>query len=194
MGSVVIFVLSEPRQRLRNCPDGMELWQNFEDTSIGKFVDGQPSLDSQARISLRRTPNAGGCVFDAQRLLFFYQAVMKFHPSLVILIAGLISSAIWALSPSFTGHREPWDADSYYYVAALLSGGLISGLTVPRTLWAHYVGSLLGQMGFALLFIQAGSLFVVGLGFLLMSSLLFLASAFVGTRLRLRFHGRAPEP
>jgi hypothetical protein len=104
----------------------------------------------------------------------------------------LISAAIWALSPSITGHKEPWDATGYYYVAALSLGGLVSGLFAPESLWTHYVGSLLGQIIWALLSINVGPFFVLGVGLLLTYSMLFLGGAFLGSRLRSRLGGRAP--
>jgi hypothetical protein len=102
-------------------------------------------------------------------------------------VAASIGAAVWALSPWATGHNEPWDAESLYYVAALLAGGLISGALMPRPLWAHYVGSVSGQLIYELLFLKIGPLFIVGAGFLLAYSLLFLAGAFAGSRARLRF-------
>jgi hypothetical protein len=112
---------------------------------------------------------------------------MKLQVSIAIVIAGLISAVIWALSLSIAGHEEPWDASSYYYVAALIFGGFLSGLLVPQPLWAHFVGSLIGQLVWLLLFIKGGPLFVVGIGFLLMYSLLFLCGASLGSRIRFRF-------
>lgn len=112
---------------------------------------------------------------------------MKSQALLSAAVAASISAAVWALSPWATGHNEPWDAESLYYVAALFAGGLISGALIPKPLWAHYVGSVSGQVVYELLFLKVGPLFVLGIGFLLGYSLLFLSGAFVGSRARLHF-------
>ena len=112
---------------------------------------------------------------------------MKSQALLSAAVAASISAAVWALSPWATGHNEPWDADSLYYVAALFGGGLISGALIAKPLWAHYVGGVSGQVIYELLFIRIGPLFIVGVGFLLAYSLIFLAGAFVGSRARLHF-------
>jgi len=112
---------------------------------------------------------------------------MKSRPLLAAAAAASISAAVWALSLWATGHNEPWDAESLYYVTALFAGGLISGVLIPRPLWAHYVGGVSGQVIYELLFLRIGPLFVVGVGFLLAYSLLFLAGAFFGSRARVHF-------
>lgn len=78
-----------------------------------------------------------------------------------------------------------------YYVASLIVGGLISGLSIPKPLWAHYTGSVVGQMLYELIFLPIGPLFVLGLGFLLGYLLLFLFGAFVGSRVRLYINAQA---
>jgi len=112
---------------------------------------------------------------------------MKGGALLALAAAGLASAAIWALSIWLTGHQEPWDVDGFYYIASLLSAGLVSGAIAPRPLWAQYAGSVAGQAIYELLFLKIGPLFVLGLGFLLGYSLLFLAGAFAGSRARLYF-------
>jgi len=117
---------------------------------------------------------------------------MKRRAALAIIFAAIISAAIWASSPWLTGHKEPWDAESLFYVGSLFVGGLVSGLLIPKPLWAQYAGSVVGQVIYELLFLQIGPLFVLGVGFLLGYSLLFLAGALVGSRVRLHFGARAP--
>jgi hypothetical protein len=112
------------------------------------------------------------------------------HPSLVIILAGLASTAAWVMSPYVTGHQEPWDADGFYYIATLAVGGLASGLLAPKPLWAHYAGSVSGQVIYELLFLELGPLLVVGFVFLLVYSLLFVGGAFLGSSIRLRFSDR----
>ena len=99
-------------------------------------------------------------------------------------IAAGLGASIWLLSPWLTGHSEPWDADGFYYLGALLVTGSISGVVAPRPIWAHYAGSFLGQLGYELLFLKIGPLLAVGIGFLLAYCLLFVAAAFAAARIR----------
>jgi hypothetical protein len=100
-------------------------------------------------------------------------------------IAALLAAAVWAASVSFTGQREPWDAEGGFYLSGLLLAGLLAGAIVPRPLWAHYVGGIVGQLAYMLLFLGGGPL--VGLGAILMAifSLVLLLGALAGSRLRL---------
>ncbi|WP_312842826.1 hypothetical protein [Stutzerimonas nitrititolerans] len=104
---------------------------------------------------------------------------------LPFLIAALAGAAIWALSPLITGQAEPWDA-GLYYSGALLAAGLLSGVAVPKPLWAHYLGGLVGQALYLLLFLPPSPLMAVGLVFLLVWSLLLLVGACAGARIRTR--------
>ena len=106
------------------------------------------------------------------------------------LVAALAGAAVWALSPLMTGHAEPWDAESIYYIAALILAGLLSGLIAPKPLWVLYIGSIFGQLLYQLLFLTLGPLIAVGLVFLLVLSLIFLGGAYVGSRVRNRFGNR----
>lgn len=114
---------------------------------------------------------------------------MKHHAAITILVAAILGAAIWVLSPWVTGHKEPWDADGIFYVGALLAAGLVSGAVSPKPLWAHYFGSFIGQLGYELLFLKIGPLFVIGIGFLLAYCLLFLAGAFGAGRVTLLLRG-----
>jgi hypothetical protein len=100
---------------------------------------------------------------------------------LVSLVAG---AAVWALSPWLAGQREPWDAGGFYYIIALLVAGAIAGFVSPRPLWAHYLGGLIGQVGYAILFVDVSPLFVVGVIFLLAYTLIFLVGAAIAGQLR----------
>ncbi|WP_312255835.1 hypothetical protein [Stutzerimonas nitrititolerans] len=104
---------------------------------------------------------------------------------LPFLIAALAGAAIWALSPLITGQAEPWDA-GLYYSGALLAAGLLSGVAVPKPLWAHYLGGIAGQALYLLLFLPSSPLMAVGLVFLLVWSLLLLGGACAGARVRMR--------
>ena len=88
-----------------------------------------------------------------------------------------MAAAIWALSMPVTGHSEPWDAEALYYPVALGVAGVISGAIIPKHLWAHYVGALLGQVAYELVFLKLGPLFMVGLVFLAAYSIIFVLGA-----------------
>ena len=109
---------------------------------------------------------------------------------LAFLVASATAFVVWALSPWFTGYKEPWDAPGVYYYVALLLAGVVSGLTAAKPLWAHYVGSIFGQFLYGLLFLPLGPLAVVGFLFLVMWSLLFLVGAYLGSRIRSGAVGR----
>jgi hypothetical protein len=103
--------------------------------------------------------------------------VVKKRALLAVLVAAGSSAAIWALSVPLTGKAEPWDAESPYYFVALAAAGGLSGAIVPRHLWAHYLGAVLGQATYELAFLKLGPLFPLGLVFLAGYSLIFLAGA-----------------
>lgn len=109
---------------------------------------------------------------------------------LTFVVAAVAAAAIWALSPWLTGHPEPWDTPGGYYFFALLFAGSASGLLKPKPLWAHYVGAGFGQFFYGLLFLPIGPLAVVGLLFLVVWSLVFLAGAYGASLVRTRFAGR----
>jgi hypothetical protein len=48
-----------------------------------------------------------------------------------------------------------------------LIAGAVAGAMAPGPLWAHYVGSFAGQLGYELLFLRVGALVVIGAVFLL---------------------------
>jgi len=86
-------------------------------------------------------------------------------PTLVI--SASASASIWLLTPLLTSHREPWDAGGSFYIVALVITGAVAGAMAPGPLWAHYVGSFAGQLGYELLFLHVGPLVVIGAVFLL---------------------------
>ena len=75
---------------------------------------------------------------------------------MTLLISMTTSALVWGLAPLLTGHREPWDADGYYYPVALLISGASAGVISPRPLWAHYVGAIMGQLAYELIFLPVG--------------------------------------
>jgi hypothetical protein len=111
---------------------------------------------------------------------------MKTSIGMTFIVSAVAGAAVWALSPVAVGYREPWDAPGYYYVVALLVAGSVAGMISPRPYWAHYLGAFIGQLGYEVLFLKVGPLFVLGAGFLLAYSLVFLAGAAVSAPFRRR--------
>jgi hypothetical protein len=115
---------------------------------------------------------------------------MKARAWLTVIVSAVASASVWALSPLLTGHREPWDADGLFYVVALTVAGSVAGLLAPRPLWAHYLGALVGQLGYEALFLPIVPLFVLGAAFLLGYSFVFLAAAALAASVRERLRSR----
>jgi hypothetical protein len=88
-----------------------------------------------------------------------------------------MGATIWALSVPATGQSEPWDAEGFYYFAALAIAGALSASIIPRHLPAHYLGVVVGQAAYELAFLKLGPLFVLGLAFLMGYSIIFLGAA-----------------
>jgi hypothetical protein len=106
---------------------------------------------------------------------------MKAPAAMTLLTSMTTSALVWAFSPVLTGHREPWDADRYYYPVALLISGASAGVLSHRPLWAHYVGAVIGQLAYELIFLPVGPLILVGAIFLVVYSTVHLvAAAFAG--------------
>jgi hypothetical protein len=116
---------------------------------------------------------------------------MKTRAWLTVVVSAVAAASVWALSPLLAGHREPWDADGFFYVVALVVAGSVAGLLVPRPLWAHYLGAFVGQLGYEALFLPLGPLFVLGAAFLLGYSLIFLAAAALAAFVRARLGSRS---
>jgi hypothetical protein len=114
---------------------------------------------------------------------------MKNRAVPTFMVAAVTSALVWMASPWLTGQREPWDADFPFYLVALLVVGAVSGAFAPKPLWAHYLGSFIGQLGYEVIFLKIGPLFVLGAMFLLSYCLVFLAAATLTGYIRLRFKG-----
>jgi len=110
----------------------------------------------------------------------------KYSALIGITVAVFASGLIWAISPYLTGEAEPWDAEGVFYIAALLVAGAISGVLAPRPLWAHYFGSVIGQLTYALVFPPIGPLALVGVPFLLGYAVFFWLGAVGGALIRSR--------
>lgn len=106
---------------------------------------------------------------------------------ITLLIATSAAASVWALSPWLAGHREPWDATSYYYPIGLFVAGAIAGFITPRPLWAHYLGAVVGQLAFEVLFLRVGPLFLLGAVFVLGYSVVFLLGAAIAAGIRQRW-------
>ena len=111
---------------------------------------------------------------------------MKNRAVLAFGVAAAAAAAVWALSVPLTGKSEPWDAESPYYVLALVVAGVLSGSLVPRHLAWHYMGAIAGQVAYELVFLKFGPLFVLGLAFLAGYSTIFLAGVAIVAALRSR--------
>jgi len=109
---------------------------------------------------------------------------MKHRTLITLVVAAALGAAIWFVSPWITGQQEPWDGDVTYYFAALIVTGLIAGVASPKPAWAHYAGNFIGQLGCELFLIKVGPLVLIGVGFLLVSSLIYLAAAVAGAKLK----------
>ena len=96
---------------------------------------------------------------------------------LTMFIAAVLGALVWALSPWFTGHREPWDSESVYYLVGLAMAGALAGWLAPRPWWAHYLGALVGQALYQVFFLKVGPLFDLGLVLLAGYGLVFVAAA-----------------
>jgi len=115
---------------------------------------------------------------------------MKARALLTVAVAAVLGAAVWALSPWIVGQQEPWDAGGPYYLFALVVAGFASGLLAPRPVWGHYVGAVVGQLGYEVLFLRVGPLFVLGVAFLLGFSVVFLVAAALTGFLRVRLSSR----
>lgn len=99
-------------------------------------------------------------------------------------VAAALGALLWALSPAISGHVEPWDADSAYYLFALPVAGFVSGLIAGGPLWVQYAGAVLGQVLYGMLFIGLGPLMLLGLAFLVPYGLLFVLGGMLGIKVR----------
>jgi len=64
---------------------------------------------------------------------------------------------------------------------------------MARPLWGHYLGALIGQLGYELIFLRIGPLFFLGAAFLLGYSVIFLAAAALAGSIRRRLVSRPSE-
>ena len=103
-------------------------------------------------------------------------------------LSAVLGFVIWALSRAITGKAEPWDANSPYYYVALVAAGFVSGFSIPADRRAHYLGAVLGQALYGLIFLPGSGLFILGVLVLFVYSLLYLAGVALAMRLKRRRH------
>lgn len=126
----------------------------------------------------------------------------SFRGWLAFASAAAAGALVWAVSPRFTGAREPWDADGPYYVSALAVAGFCVGLFTSGRAWrgeggspkqasddvrrlaAIYAGLIIGQLAYMLLFLPASPLIVLGAVFLAAFSVVGLVAAAAGRGVR----------
>lgn len=109
---------------------------------------------------------------------------MKPSAWFAFLVSAITCALVWALSPLLTGHSEPWDVAGPFYFAALVVAGSLGGLLAPKPPWAHYLGAVAGQIVYMVLFLPAGPLFILGVVFLAVYSVIPFAAATAAGRLR----------
>ena len=116
---------------------------------------------------------------------------MRAYAWLTFLVSAVTAILPWVSSPWLTGHREPWDADGLFYIVALVVAGALAGLLAPQPLWAHYLGAFIGQLGYEIVFLRVGPLFVLGALFLVGYCVIFVVAAAMAGHLRARLDRRA---
>ena len=124
-----------------------------------------------------------GCCLSSLRVLVG-DHITKRTATASFWISFLFGAAIWGLSPLVTGHAEPWDADSLFYVAALAAAGFIVGWLCPQKIWPILPGLAMGQFAYILVFMPKGPLIAIGFVVLFIYGLVGIAAAFVSSRLR----------
>jgi hypothetical protein len=108
---------------------------------------------------------------------------MENSTSMAVTVGASIGVLIWMLSPAFIGTVEPWNTGSYYALA-LLGSGIVAGAFIPKNLGILYVSVVGGQIAYAYLIQHASSLAGMGMGTLLLYTLIFLGGAVFGSRLQ----------
>lgn len=124
-----------------------------------------------------------GCFISSFKLLVEH-GVMNRQSSVSFALSFVAGTAIWALSPVVTGHTEPWDAGTSFYIAALLGTGLVVGFICPRKIWPVWVGLASGEFAYMLVFLPKGPLIALGFVFCFTFGVHAAAGAFVSSRLR----------
>jgi hypothetical protein len=116
---------------------------------------------------------------------------MTSSPCVTLFVSCVASAAIWGLTPLLTNLREPWDVDGGFYYLALFIAGAAAALIRPSPLWAHYLGAIIGQLVYELIFIRVGPLVIIGAMLLFYYGLYYLAGAWLGGYARRRIASRS---
>lgn len=96
---------------------------------------------------------------------------------MVGIISIICGAAIWFFSPIVTLKIEPWDNPLYYSAALVCTGFIIGKLLKPPAHWKPAAWMVVGQLAYALIFMEKGSLLPLGVVAMALFSLL----AFFGT-------------
>lgn len=99
------------------------------------------------------------------------------------IFAALLGAIVWFLSPYITGEVEPWDAFPLFYSVSLIIMGFIAAIPKTASLASIYVGTIVGQFLYMLVFLSSGPLILVGVFSLAIYSLLTLVGPLVKRRL-----------
>lgn len=100
-----------------------------------------------------------------------------FRSALACVVAVLLGAAIWHYSPRVTGHAEPWDSPTPYYLVALFVAGVAAGAVDPRRFWLAPTGVYVGQFAYMAAFLPGGSLMILGMVFMVGATIASLAGA-----------------
>ena len=109
---------------------------------------------------------------------------MNKDKAISLCVASMLGTIIWVISPFVTGEIEPWDADSPYYIISLILAGAIVGWLIPKHLWTVFLGVIVGQIIYMLIFIPSGPLLLIGIVFLVGYGLFSLIAAMFVAKLK----------
>ena len=100
------------------------------------------------------------------------------------LLASALAAALWHFFPSPARYTELFDGDQTVYIIGLFAVGVISASFFPRPVWAHYLGSVFGQVIYALFALPLNVYLFLTFAFIALHSLVVWLSAFVASRTR----------
>ena len=89
-----------------------------------------------------------------------------------LIMSSVLGTLVWFASPFITGELEPWDSETFYYIGSLFISGIFLGLYHTEKIWAYAIGIFLGQLIYILVFLPLGPLFLIGILYLAVSSLI----------------------
>lgn len=77
---------------------------------------------------------------------------------------AIATTLVWVAAPFVTGKQEAWDDDTYY-LCAIAAAGFIAGLFERKPSWWMYLGAVLGNVIYPLIWLASGPLAVLGCAF-----------------------------